>query len=298
MEMIEIEAFIAIAEHRGFTRAAEAIHLSQPAMSRRIALLERELGAPLFERARGGVRLTDAGAAFLPYARQVRAAARDGKAAVTALEHADVGAVTLVLVGTLANTRLTAHLERYRAAHPLVRLVLTTGRSNEVSAMVLEGAAHLGLRYNEDAHPDLVCAQMHEERMVVVASTRHGPRDEGPLAPEALTGLSWVAFPRGKGSAEDSYTRLFARQLHAAGLDAAEVIAIDSLTAQKRLIEAGFGIGSLPISSIEEEERLGTLRILDVPALAAAIPVVRIHRRSGYLSHAARALSETLAEAW
>jgi DNA-binding transcriptional LysR family regulator len=97
---------------------------------------------------------------------------------------------------------------------------------------------------------------------------------------------------------EDSYTRLFARQLHAAGLDEAETITIDSLTAQKRLIEAGFGIGALPISSIEEEQRLGTLRILDVPALAATIPIVRIHRRTGYLSHAARTLSELLAEPW
>src|SRR5689334_175334 len=147
MEMIEVAAFIAIVEHGGFTRAAEAIHLSQPAISRRIELLEHELGTPLFERTHGGARLTDAGAAFLPYARQALAATRDGKAAVAALEHEDVGPVTLALVGTLADTRLTARLARYRAAHPRVRLVLTTGRSSEVSAMVLDGDAHLGLRY-------------------------------------------------------------------------------------------------------------------------------------------------------
>jgi len=298
MEMIEIEAFIAIVEHRGFTRAAEAIHLSQPAMSRRIELLERELGTPLFERTHDGARLTDAGVAFLPYARQALAATRDGKSAVAALEHEDVGAVTLALVGTLADTRLTARLARYRAAHPLVRLVLATGRSHEVSAMVLDGDAHLGLRYDADTHPDLVCVQVHEERMVIVASMQHGPSGDGPHAPEALAGLPWVAFPRGKGVAEDPYTRRFARQLHAVGLGDAETIGIDSLTAQKRLIEAGFGIGSLPISSTEEERRLGTLRILDVPALASAIPIVRIHRRTGYLGHAARVLSASLAEAW
>jgi DNA-binding transcriptional LysR family regulator len=298
MEMIEVTAFIAIVAHGGFTRAAEAIHLSQPAMSRRIELLEQELGTPLFERTHGRARLTDAGATFLPYAHQMLAASRDGAEAVAALEQEDVGAVTLALVGTLADTRLTARLARYRAAHPRVRLILTTGRSHEVSALVLDGDAHLGLRYDEDAHPNLVGVRVHEERMVVVASTQYEPRGAGPFSPQALAGLPWISFPRGKGSAEDPYTRLFARQLHGAGLDGAETIAIDSLTAQKRLIEAGFGIGSLPISSIEEEQRIGTLRILDVPALASAIPIVRIHRRTGYLSHAARALSAMLAEAW
>ena len=164
--------------------------------------------------------------------------------------------------------------------------------------MVLHGNAHLGLRYGEDGHPDLVCVPVHEERMVIAASPRFGPQGAGPFALEALAGLPWVAFPRSKGSDEDPYTRLFARHLHAAGLGDAETIIIDSLTAQKRLIEAGFGIGSLPVSSIAEEQRLGTLRILDVPTLASAIPIVRIHRCTGYLSHAARALSASLAEAW
>ncbi|MDQ6907645.1 MAG: LysR family transcriptional regulator, partial [Chloroflexota bacterium] len=204
--MIEIEAFIAIVEHRGFTRAAEAIHLSQPAISRRVELLERELGTALFERIHGGARLTDAGTTFLPYARQALAAARDGKMAVDALENADVGAVILALVGTLADTRLTTRLERYRIAHPLVRLVLTTGRSHEVSAMVRDGDAHLGLRYGEDAHPDLVSVPVHEERMVIVASPRLGPQGTGPFSPEALAGLPWVMFPRSKGVAEDPYT--------------------------------------------------------------------------------------------
>lgn len=77
------------------------------------------------------------------------------------------------------------------------------------------------------------------------------------------------------------------RQLLRTGLDDAEIVAIDSLTAQKRLIEAGFGLGLLPASSILEEVRLGTLQILSIPDLATTVPVFAIHRRSGYLGPAA-----------
>ena len=71
MELSEIEAFVTISRAGGFTRAAGILHLSQPAISRRIELLERELGAPVFERLPGGIRLTQAGESFLPYAQQI-----------------------------------------------------------------------------------------------------------------------------------------------------------------------------------------------------------------------------------
>ena len=82
MDVDEIRTFLAIAETGGFSRAAQRLHRSQPAISRRIGLLEQELGAPLFERIRGRVRLTDAGHAFLPHAEATMAALKDGQDAV------------------------------------------------------------------------------------------------------------------------------------------------------------------------------------------------------------------------
>ena len=75
----------------------------------------------------------------------------------------------------------------------------------------------------------------------------------------------------------------------------AEIIPIDSLTAQKRLVEAGFGLGLMPASSVEEELRVGTLRALRIAAMHMAVPVVLVHRRRAYLSGAARALMALLA---
>lgn len=295
MELSELEAFIAITRAGGFTRAATVLCISQPAISRRIELLERELGAPLFERISAGVRLTEAGQAFLPYAQQVLAAMHDGAAAVRALEEEEQGSITLALVGTLASTRLTGQLQAFRESYPRVRLLLHTARSAEVSELVQQGDALLGLRYFADPRPEVLCSLLVIHESLQVVSAAHSRLVVGtPTEPLALQGIPWINFPLGMGSSGEPFARLLAQQLLRHGLEDAEVITIDSLTAQKRLIEADFGIGLLPASSIEEELRLGTMQVLPIGALQTTVPVMLIFRSQGYLSRAARHLREML----
>lgn len=296
MEINEIEAFITIDRVGGFTRAATVLYISQPAISRRIELLERELGAPLFQRLPTGVRLTEAGRAFLPYARQVLVATRDGAAAVRALEEEEQGSIRLALVGTLANTRLTEQLQALRRAYPRVRLLLRTARSAEVSELVQQGEALLGLRYFVDPHPEIISLPVMQEQLQVVAATQSQLVRGDPTEPAELQEIPWVGFPTGSGSSGEPFTHILTRQLLLNGLDNAEVVGIDSLTAQKRLIEADFGIGLLPAGSIEEELRLGTMRVLPVVALQTTVPVMLIHRRQAYLSRATRLLLEALTQ--
>lgn len=294
MELSEIEAFVTISRAGGFTRAALLLHLSQPAISRRIELLERELGAPLFERLTGGIRLTAAGESFLPYAQQVLAAIEDGKAAVHAHEEEEQGTLTLALVGTLASTQLTSHLQAFHDAYPRVRLLLRTARSDEVSTQVQQGDALLGLRYFADPRPDIRSLNVIDEQMVVVCATHSRFVTGTPTEPAALSGVPWLSFPFRAGSSDEAFARLLEQQLLRHDLQHAERIVIDSLTAQKRLIEADFGIGLLPESSIEEELRFGTMRILPITTLQTILPVMLIHRRQAYLSRAARLLLSTL----
>src|SRR4029453_5834594 len=188
VEIDQVQAFVAIVRGGGFARAASALHLSQPAVSRRLDLLERELGAPLFERIRTGVILTEAGQAFLPHAEALLVSMRDGMEAVRALEGTDRGAITLALVGTLASTTLTGCLQAFRETYPRVQLRLRTALSHEVSALVRRGDATLGLRYDTDPHPDLVCATIHEERMVPVCAPSHRLARARRLEPKALAG--------------------------------------------------------------------------------------------------------------
>jgi DNA-binding transcriptional LysR family regulator len=297
VEIDQVETFVAVVRGGGFTKAASLLHLSQPAVSRRLDLLERELGAPLFERIRSGVILTEAGRTFLPHAEGVLACMRDGLDSVRALHHVDRGTITLALVGTLASTTLTGCLERFRDAHPKVELRLRTALSQEVSLLVRRGDATLGLRYGGDPHSEMHAVPIYDEPMMVVCSPRHRLARRRSVAPSALGAERWVAFPPRNEAFYEPYPWSLQNRLAAWGLSPAEIIPIDSLTAQKRMVEAGFGLALLPESSVDEELRTGSLTEMRIGGKPVTIPVALIHRRRAYLSGAARALMAELA-AW
>jgi DNA-binding transcriptional LysR family regulator len=146
----------------------------------------------------------------------------------------------------------------------------------------------LGLRYFADLSPELVSQQISEERVVVACSTQHRFAGKRLRDPERLRSDQWLALPmtRHRGS----FSHLLACQLASAQLDDVPVMVIDSLSAQKRLIEAGIGIALLPESAIQEELRLGTLHTIDIPRLQTTVPVHVLHRKNGYLSGASRTL--------
>jgi len=296
MELDHVEAFLAIARTGGFARGSAALHLSQPAISRRIKLLEAELGAPLFDRLGRGVALTEAGRAFLPHAQALLASMRDAIDAVSAVRGTSHGTVTLALVGTLASSSLTARLSQFRQAHPGVDLRLRTALSAEVSALVLRGDAALGLRYGTDPDPGLVSVVIHHERLVPVCSPGHPLAAGRTDAAAALGGQRWLTFPPPPGAPADVYAMALGQILAAHGLGGAEILPIDSLTAQKRMAEAGFGLAILPESSLDEELRTGTLCEIDAPTLTASIPVALIRRRNAFQAGAARALTAALTD--
>jgi DNA-binding transcriptional LysR family regulator len=224
----------------------------------------------------------------------VLAAVQDGVVAVSAVASGDAGTISVALVGTIAGTRLTDRLRAFREAHPAIRLELRTARSDEVSALVQQGDVAIGLRYFADPSSSIVSHLVEEERLLVICAGHSRLAAGVDIEPAALHGVPWITFPTGSGSSGEPYARVVEQQRLRAGLDDAEIIAIDSLTAQKRLIEADFGVGLMPASSVAEELRLGTLAVVQVPALSATVPVVAIHRRTGYLVPAAQRLLTTL----
>jgi DNA-binding transcriptional LysR family regulator len=117
MNLDELQTFVSIAKLGGVTRAASQLHRSQPAITRRVKLLEDQLGVHLLERGPDGSMLTEAGRTFLPYAEAILAALKDGAQAGQALQREDHSAVSLAIVGTLAGTTIVEQLRRFSARY-------------------------------------------------------------------------------------------------------------------------------------------------------------------------------------
>jgi DNA-binding transcriptional LysR family regulator len=293
MDSDGLATFLAVHETRGFSAAAARLGRTQPAISRRIALLEAELGAPLFERTAGWVRLSLAGRVLLPYAERALAAVKDAEAAVRALKTPGAGPVSLAMVGTLAGSGLTQVLKAFAQTRPGVELSLVTATSSEVSDKVRRGEAAIGLRYRTDRSGDLRCIPLAAERMVIVCSPEHRLAGGRAETLEDLAGETWLAFADAQGPDEPASQSILA-QFAARGVGAVAWRAVDSLTAQKRLAEAGFGLVLLAQSAVAEELARGSLAVITVGDLAAVNPVSAVVRREGYLNAAAQGLLEVL----
>jgi DNA-binding transcriptional LysR family regulator len=293
MTFDELEAFVCIAEAGGFTEASRRLHRSQPAISRRIHELEHGLGTALFERAGRRVTLTGAGRALLPHAEAALAAIRDGERAVRA-RVPGVVALRLAIVGTLADSHLVDALRAFTARSGPDSVDLRTATSREVSSLVRTGEADLGLRYHADPDPRLESIPLGEEALRVVVAAGHRITagrlpDLGPLRDE-----KWLGFPAERGR-PGSFRGLLEHQLAAAGVADPSITTVDSLTAQKRLVEAGLGVALMPVAAVREELRIGSLRTIEVSGVDARVPVVAVRRTGGHPNPAAADFLDVLA---
>src|SRR5947208_5248323 len=145
MERNLLRAFLMVAERRSFTRAAEALFLSQPAVTQQIQSLEREVGERLFERQGRRVTLTPAGEAFYPFVSRALALLDEGQAAVGEVRAGVTGRVTMAAGPTTTIFTLPPVLTTFREDCPRVQLLVQTGTSREVTERVADGRADVGI---------------------------------------------------------------------------------------------------------------------------------------------------------
>ncbi len=279
-----LEAFIAVASERSFTRAAQLISLTQPTVSARIAALERDLGAPLFERLGRDIRLTDAGRALLPHAQRTLHAARDASEAVQALQEGGGGTILIGTAPTIGTYVLPDLLQRFDAAHPGVEITIRTGRSEEVSQMILDDVVQIGFE-RRLAHPEIDAITLYEDDIMLMASPRHplAQRRRAPVRDIARESI--VFFDTGS-----SYHALSHAVFRESEIAPRHALDVDSLEMAKHLVLRGLGLAFLPRVAVERELAAGELTPIEI---AGAAPISRsiavIYRRSRTLSNAALA---------
>jgi DNA-binding transcriptional LysR family regulator len=287
----ELRAFIAVVRRGSCSGAAAELNLSQPALSRRIDLIEGAVGAPLLERYHDGARLTEAGRALLPHAEAALAKLQDGAESVRSALRGESGELVLALVASLCNPAVMNALEAFRRESPGVRLRLRTASSAEVSKLVQRGEASFGLRYRADRDRRMRCETIGHETMSVICAPAH-PLAKAKSVPAArLLEETWIVWPLRPSDPESGFQRVLASY----GLRGRHTMVTDSTLLQKRLIEANFGIGLLSRRSIEEELGAGKLCALNVASMRGQLPVTLVQRKGAYLGETTQRLMKTLA---
>ena len=289
MEIGQVEAFLAVGTFGGFRRAADALRVTQPAISARIRALEESLGVPLFVRGQGGLTLSAAGRAFRPHAEQLLHAVAQARQAVHDLRPASGGALQIAAALSICTYLLPDVLKRFQAAHPKVMITVRSGHSKEVLEMVLGGQAEIGLARSLH-HPEVETLSLRDDPLVLVARPDSRVAHTRRVRLEDIAAQPLIFFDR--GSSDWTLTHgLFRR----AGLVPNVVLEVETIETAKRMVERGMGLAFLPHLAVFHEIRrrsLVAIEVADAETLSRSLDV--IHPRQRPLSPEALALLKTL----
>jgi DNA-binding transcriptional LysR family regulator len=258
LELAQLEAFIQVAHHRSFSRAAESLFLTQPSVTARIQSLEREIGERLFERTGRSVTLTDAGHAFMPHAQRALTAVQEGTDAIEAVRHGDVGSIRIGASSSIATYVLPAILKKFREDRPRVHVHLSTGQTEEVIEAMLNGETHLAVtRFAQ--HPEVESLHLYNDDLTLVVAPGHPFAKKRSVTIAEAGREPFLFFERGS-----SYHSLIYSMFLRAGVVPESVMELDSMETTKHMVEAGLGVAILPEVSITRERVTGTLVAVDL----------------------------------
>lgn len=279
MDMRRLGIFLAVVDAGGFTAAADALEMSQPAVSQGIRELEGDLGVLLFHRLGRGVALTPAGEALVEPARQAQRDLEIGRAAVAAVAGLQVGRLDLACLPTLAIAPLAPLVGEFRSAYPGVSVALADpANSAELVQFVRSGRCEVGL-VDVRGVEDLVSVPLASQDFLVVLPP--GSEVAAPFPLRELAGLPLVAAPAGSSTRE-----LLDEAMAATAGRARVVVEAAQREALLPLIAAGAGAGLLPRPLAQVAAVLGCVVVDPQPEVRRTVTLVH---RNGPLTPAAGA---------
>jgi DNA-binding transcriptional LysR family regulator len=260
----QLTAFLAIVRGGSVTAAADELIVTQPSVSSAVAALSRELGCELFERAGRGIRLTDAGLAFAPYAEDVlgllgqgRTAARE--AASVAGRRLEIAAVT-----TAAESFVPGLMRTFSADHPEIDLTLVVGNRQDVLDRLLSHSADVAIAGKPPPDDRLVAEAFMENEIVCIAAPDDPAASGDPIGASELSGRAWLLREPGSG------TRMLNEQFLADHGIYPRTLTLGSNGAIKQAARAGLGVSLLSRAAVDAELDagwLGEIHLADGPPM-------------------------------
>jgi len=291
MEMNQLEFFRKVVEEGSFSKAAERVYRTQPAVSIAIRRLEEEIGAPLFERSQKTPALTDVGQVVYDYAKRIlslRDQALDGVAELKSLKR---GRVRIGANESTSNYLLPQLILDYRKHYPNVRVEVFGHSSDQLAREVLDGNVDFALMAFDPVDSDLESFPVLKDELVLIMRPDHPLAKCGSVTVEQLGDESFVAHNVRTGSRQ-RVIEVFAQ--HRTPLNITlELATIETI---KRFVQLKIGLGFVPRMCVGEELERGSLATVPVQDLTYERTLWVTHRREMIFSHAAEAFLELLRE--
>lgn len=296
MDLRQLEMAIAVAENASFTRASQQLYVAQSAISRKIKLLEDELGEPIFKRVNKKIYITPAGETLLRYARRIFLDMRNAKLEISEIAHLERGQLR-VGAGMLACTYIIPPvLEKFKALHPRIDLEVITAPTDTLLSKLNDNLIELGVFTLPIKHADLQVVPLITEEMVVVTSPKHPVLSQkSKINAEELQDYPMILFPK-----EARTRNVLDEFFHDVGISPRIVMEAENVALIKPLVKIDLGISIIPLRSVSEELGRGELHCLKIKNHRLVRQVGLVYHKSEYipkmLSELIRLFKETQAE--
>ncbi len=264
IENFRLIVFRAVAHHLSFSRAAEQLLLTQPAVTQQIKALEQEFGVPLFHRASGRIALTPAGAALLPFAEQSKSLSEQAFAAVAGTCGQQAGELSLGASQTIAQYLLPTFIAGFLQRNPKLHVTARSGNSDQMLAALLAGDIQLALVEGPEHRTGVHIEPFLEDHMVLVVPASHEWAGQ-TIALDDLRSQPLLTREFGSGS-----RRIVEQAIAHAGLKTKDLsisMQLDSTEGLLNAVEAGLGITFVSRWAVRNQLALGTLKLAHIDGL-------------------------------
>ncbi|MBL8171184.1 MAG: LysR family transcriptional regulator [Acidobacteria bacterium] len=283
MDLAQLEIFLCIAEEKSFSRAAEKMLRTQPAISIAIKRLEEELGESLFDRSSKSGTLTEAGRILLSYAQRMINLRDEATEAVGELRGMFRGRLTIGANESTSLYLLPPLLMEYRRNHPKIKIEVYRNVSEKIPLEVLERNLDFGFLSYDPMHPALQSIEFHKDELVLVVPPKHHLAKQKQVMVKDLGEEQFVAH-NVKTPSRTRIFELFAQ--HRTPLNIC--IELATLETIKEFVMLNAGLAILPRLAVQEELKTGRLVEVPVKGLKIEKPLRLVFRREASLSHAAK----------
>jgi DNA-binding transcriptional LysR family regulator len=285
MDLLQLEHFLAVVEERTFTRAAERVCRTQPAVSQSIKKLEEEVGTALFARDVHDVSLTEAGKVLADYARRMVHLRDEAMRHVGQIKTLKAGTLGVAAHESAAVYLLPAPLRAYLHRYPDIKVGIYRSRLNEIPRQVMDREVDVGFVKDEPAFHELQWTEVHADQMALISSPRHPLASRPRVTVEDLGNEPFVLHHLCNSTA-DMINRVFER--HRTRLRVvAELWSFENI---KSFVREDVGLAIVPAITVRAELRDGHLARLRIPELEIPRRTLMIYKEQGYLPEAANEL--------